>query len=350
VVDQQQQSRWRRNRGKLLWASGIAGLAVAILIGLRYGITLWDWIKLLIIPAVIAGGGIWFNWQQQQRESELAEQRAQDEALQAYLDRIGNLLLDKDNPLRQSEERDDVQTLARARTLTILRRLNPGRKRSILDFLYEAGLIKAPQNECVIKLGSPDFENSAADLSGADLKGAVLRFAYLSGPHRGANLSGADLRCADLQGADLEKADLRGADLFGAVLSSELAMTELPNADLRDACLIGTDFRGANLQEANLSGAYFRRPEGSTQHYADELRAAGLPAEQIENAFRRPTKLTDAILFSADLSGVRGVTNEEVEQQNAHLDGATMPNGQKYEDWLKDKEGRGEDVENSGPS
>jgi hypothetical protein len=166
VVDQQQQSRWRGNRGKLLWASGIvAGLAMAILIGYRYGITLWDWIKLLIIPAVIAGGGIWFNWQQQQRESEIAEQRAQDEALQAYLDRIGKLLLDKDNPLRQSKEHDEVQTLARASTLTILRRLNPGRKRSILDFLYEADLIKTTQETCVIELGSPDFEYGTADLS-----------------------------------------------------------------------------------------------------------------------------------------------------------------------------------------
>jgi hypothetical protein len=28
------------------------------------------------------------------------------------------------------------------------------------------------------------------------------------------------------------------------------------------------------------------------------------------------------------------------------LEGATMPDGQKYEDWIKDKEGSGKDVEN----
>jgi hypothetical protein len=28
------------------------------------------------------------------------------------------------------------------------------------------------------------------------------------------------------------------------------------------------------------------------------------------------------------------------------LQGATMPDGQKYEDWLKEKEGSGKDVEN----
>jgi hypothetical protein len=37
-------------------------------------------------------------------------------------------------------------------------------------------------------------------------------------------------------------------------------------------------------------------------------------------------------------------------QQSRSLKGATMPNGQKYEEWLKDKEGRGEDRENSSRS
>jgi hypothetical protein len=32
-----------------------------------------------------------------------------------------------------------------------------------------------------------------------------------------------------------------------------------------------------------------------------------------------------------------GVTNEQLQQQAASLKGATMPDGQKYEDWLKSK-------------
>jgi hypothetical protein len=39
-----------------------------------------------------------------------------------------------------------------------------------------------------------------------------------------------------------------------------------------------------------------------------------------------------------------------LEQQTKSLEGATMPHGQKYEDWLKDKEGREVDEENSGLS
>jgi hypothetical protein len=37
-------------------------------------------------------------------------------------------------------------------------------------------------------------------------------------------------------------------------------------------------------------------------------------------------------------------------EQAKSLEGATMPNGQKYEDWLKDKQGSGKDGENNFPS
>jgi uncharacterized protein YjbI with pentapeptide repeats len=277
----------------------------------------------------------------------LNDRQAQDEAIQAYLEEMTRLMRDKDAPLRSSGVGDEVRTLARAHTLTVLRRLYPDGKRNVLNFLYEADLIhRAPPPappqapiqppQPVIDLGSLDFEYNAADLSKAKLIGAVLRLADLSGPTNGANLSRADLRGADLRGADLSHATLRGADLSGALLSSELRY-----ADLRGAHLIGTEFTGANLWGAQLSGAYFRRPEGSTQQYADELREAGLPDERIEQAIRGQTNLTNAML-----NEVRGITNEEVAKQTPLLSNATMPDGQKYEDWLKDKEGSGKDVEN----
>src|SRR5215208_5471833 len=83
---------WRPTPRQGLWAiriSIVLGLLIAI--GYSYGITLWDWIKLLIVPAVIAGGGVWFNRQQRESELALAKQRAQDEALQAYLDHMSQL-------------------------------------------------------------------------------------------------------------------------------------------------------------------------------------------------------------------------------------------------------------------
>jgi hypothetical protein len=66
-------SDWRPTPQQGLWAIRI-GIALGLLvaIGYPYGITLWDWAKLLIVPAVIAAGGLWFNAQQRDRERQLA--------------------------------------------------------------------------------------------------------------------------------------------------------------------------------------------------------------------------------------------------------------------------------------
>jgi hypothetical protein len=56
---------WRPTPRQSLWIIRI-GVVLGLLfaIGYTYGVTLWDWIKLLIAPAVIAAGGLWFNAQQ----------------------------------------------------------------------------------------------------------------------------------------------------------------------------------------------------------------------------------------------------------------------------------------------
>jgi hypothetical protein len=89
---------WRPTARQGLWAIRIVLAAVVVLglltlVGQPFGITLWDWIKLLVIPVVIAGGGLWFNAQQREGEQRIANERAQDEALQAYLDQMSDLLI-----------------------------------------------------------------------------------------------------------------------------------------------------------------------------------------------------------------------------------------------------------------
>jgi len=175
---------------------------------------------------MLAALGFWFTTQQDARqqqienqraeaERELAAQRAQDEALQAYLDQMGSLLLEKD--LRNSEEDSEVRTLARARTVTVIQRLDSDRNANVIAFLNEAGLIG--QGESSIRL-----------LTEADL--------------RGAQLQSIDLQEADLRYADLREADLRGANLCGTF--------SLVLADLRNARLWDADLEGALLQDANL--------------------------------------------------------------------------------------------------
>lgn len=200
--------------------------------------TVWDWLDLLIIPLALGLGALWFNRQsrkseqdlaQKERENDrdLAQDRAREQALQRYLDRMQELILDKG--LGRSKEGEEIRQVSRARTLTVVRSLDSFRKGLLLRFLYEADLIgkevreesgDSQKIEAIIKLYT-------ANLSSADLRGAVLNVANL----RGANLSGANLRVADLRGADLSSANLFHADLSRAILSgAKFSIVDLSKA------------------------------------------------------------------------------------------------------------------------
>jgi hypothetical protein len=231
---------WLLTRRKLFWVGVIAALVFLIIIicGYLFGWkwtglpnqTLWAWLQLLIIPAVLAGVGLWFNRQQRERELEIAERRAQDEALQAYLDKMTELLVV--HKLGKPEEGDNVRTVAWARTKTVLRRLDSSNpkgavhKGAVLRFLNEAQLIMM---SCPVIRNLSGADLRGANLVGSYLKDVALRGANLSGANlSGANLSGANLsrsedtkRATDLTDAELSGADLSGADLSGATVTKE---------------------------------------------------------------------------------------------------------------------------------
>jgi len=257
-------------------------LTITFRVARDYGQSTWDWLKILLIPAVIALGGFLLNRAQSQRDQQIASERAQDEALQGYLDGMPELLTGKEQTLHRAQPGDSLSTVARARTLTLLSRLDSARKRSVLEFLYEASLID---------LGQTFISLEQADLSGSDLNGANLIRADLSG----ANLSWE-------------------ADLIDAILSGAKPRGE---ADLRDA-----DLRDANLSDANL-------------------READLSYDKLSSANLQGANLTDANLTGANLSNAK-VTSEQLAEAKS-LEGATMPNDQKYEDWLKGTEKRQQD-------
>lgn len=191
------------------------------------GKTLWDWMELLIIPAVLAGGAFFLNRSERKTEREIATDRQQEAALQTYLDRMADLLL-KDK-LRTSKDRE-VRKVARIRTLTVLRGLDGRRKDLVLQFLQEADLIN--KEKTIINLGR------------ADLNGALVFIGKL----RNTNLSEAFLVEAVMNYADLSGANLAVADLHNA---------NLQHANLADAAFYGANLIGANLSNARLKGAIF---------------------------------------------------------------------------------------------
>ena len=251
--------------------------------GLR-GKTLWDWLQLLIIPAVLAVGGYLFNYtasRNEQKSTQLRDKTERDiaadnqreNALQAYLDKMSELLLVND--LRESTEDAEVRKIARVRTLTVLRRLDAERKGSVLRFLHESGLID--KDKRIIDLSDADLDG--ANLSRADLRGANLG---------GANLFEADLSDANLSHADLSGAKLDGANLFEADLSdANLSGASLSNVDLDRADLSAADLSAADLFEVNLSEAYL----SEAILLGAKLSGANLSAADLSNAAVTPEQL-----------------------------------------------------------
>jgi uncharacterized protein YjbI with pentapeptide repeats len=259
------------------------------------GKTLWDWLQLLIIPAVLAIGGYLFNYTASRNEREATKQRDQTErdiasdnqceaALQAYIDKISELLLEKH--LRESKPADEVRTIARVRTLTTLARLDQIRKGSIVQFLHESQLIDS--DNTIVTLEGANL--SEINLSGANLSEINLSKANLSGANlSGANLIEANLIEANLSGANLYRATLDGTNLYKADLSSaDLSSARLNGANLHSAVLIGSDLGSTNLKRADLRGADLRgaildigNPKGPILGQSD-LRGAILDGAYLE--------------------------------------------------------------------
>jgi uncharacterized protein YjbI with pentapeptide repeats len=270
---------------------------------------LWDWLQLLsalAIPVVLAVAGFWFADQQQQQQRKIQEQQAQDVALQAYLSQMGQLILEEDltDPEQLSEK---VRTLARVRTITVLSRLDPNRKHSVMQFLIEGHLVQGGRccKEPIIALNKASLRD--VTFLYAPLEGASLLDAHMSG----ANLRGAYLTDAYLGGADLSEANLSDADLSDAHLEgAHLEGAHLEGADLSDAGLSGAKLRGAYLRDTYLGGA--------------DLDEADLSGADLDEA-----DLSGADLGDADLSGAEGITQELLKAQAKTVEGATMPDGQK---------------------
>jgi uncharacterized protein YjbI with pentapeptide repeats len=199
-----------------------------------------------LIGAVLALGGVFTT---QLVNSALEAQRTREAALQKYFEQVGKLLIEK--PLRRASPGDHLSTVVRAQTLTVLEGLDHDRKRILLLFLYESGLIH--KDKQVVPLVRANL--SRANLSRANLGGANLVR---------VNLSRADLRGADLKGADLRGANLKGAHLERALLHGSVLK---PLATLGDTDITIHDLRNLTLAEVSEGGPTQERIERA---YGDE--------------------------------------------------------------------------------
>jgi uncharacterized protein YjbI with pentapeptide repeats len=203
--------------------------------------------------------------------------------LQSYLDEMGKFLLYRDDTtgkLCRVDPEPDVQAVLRARTLAVLdslvvptgvnpdelepflRRKSLDRKRSLLQFLHEAGFIR--KNVAIVRLEGANLREAylrmvvlrEADLKGADLGEADLAYADFSGDElSGASMGNAYLRGANLEGAILKDADMHDVNTILPADQQQDGGLESPDVDLKNADLTNANLRGADLRGSDLTGA-----------------------------------------------------------------------------------------------
>lgn len=255
--------------------------------------TLWDWMELLLIPVMLTIGVAWLNKREKEKEEsakelerEIAQDKRQQEALDAYLSRMSNLILD----MSSSYASTDIATfksVAEAQTIAVLRTLDGKRKGQVLEFLYGNRLLGSPKTDPLM----PTLDLSHAELRHVDLIVGLPRDVddsiestdwgddpdcrlrkyvdkFSEQPRWRIGLVGvkmlqadfykAALVLTDLTEADFTEAYLVNARLHGAILKQAcFGKADLTKASLYKANCIATDFKDAKLCGANFEEAIY---------------------------------------------------------------------------------------------
>ena len=264
--------------------------------------SLLDYIQIIVLPFVLIAGGQLVSQAVNASARAQALEDAQEQRLQEYLNQMAALALDRallDAEISQAGGQV-IREVARAQTLTALAGMDGPRKRFVVTFLYELGLVNG--NDPLILMNT-------SDLTEADLFGAELFAANLSGARLAhADLEEARLTSAILNGAQLNNANLRRALLVDTRLNqADLRLADLSGIDASNASMFAADMRGATLTDANLAGVNLR---------SVDLRGAHLVGADLSGA-----DLTGALI------GTEADLNAETELADVVWTGATCPDG-----------------------
>lgn len=134
-----------------------------------------------------------------QQNQQIVSDKQQENRLQAYLDRMSELLLKEG--LRNSDHDSDVRSIAQVQTINILMQLDGRYLGRVFDFLRKLRLMERERN----------FTRSIIDLSYIDFTHVNWRSIDLSS----VNLGYANFQGANLDGVNFRKADLHHVDFTG---------------------------------------------------------------------------------------------------------------------------------------
>lgn len=208
-----------------------------------------------------------------EKDQWIADDQQKENVLIDYQNFLGNLLEKSGMTLNETTT---ARFIARFRTLTALRQLNPLRRSFLIQALYEANLItfgNSENNNTMIKDERSETLQSIIDLTSANLSGLSLGVSEedndkcykecLSGVKvNGLVLSRTQLvraffRKLHFQGglfveAIMDDADFRCTLLNGTKNDFTFSHASLVRANFRQTCAVEASFRSVNLEKAQM--------------------------------------------------------------------------------------------------
>jgi uncharacterized protein YjbI with pentapeptide repeats len=234
----------------------------------------WDLLELLIVPIVLAVGATLFSQYQRNTEIQIETERQRESALQSYIDRIKDLVLelytsDIDNTDEKSDETPEVfeaiGNIAAAYTRATLQQLDAKRKGMLIEFLYDTHLIGWAEPISDQEYVPLIYLGESADLSGLTVNAPALRGIHLSFTNlSNSKLLGLDLFKAHLTGSNMSNSYFSGVNFWGAEMGgvnfSGVKIGDsvvMGKAELRYANVKNADLRKAHLDDTNLEGTRY---------------------------------------------------------------------------------------------
>jgi len=234
----------------------------------------WDLLELLIVPIVLAVGATLFSQFQRNTEIQIETERQRESALQSYIDRIKDLIIElytsdvdtNENTDEASEMFRTLGNIGAAYTGATLQQLDGKRKGMLLKFLYDTHLIGWMELDSENVYDPIIFLGESADFSGLvvstflHLYGIQLPFTNLSSLKlAGLDLLDARLTCCNMSNSSFSDVSFFGAEMSNADLTNVkmgnrtiLEKTKLCYANVKNA-----DLRKVSLNDTNLEGARY---------------------------------------------------------------------------------------------
>ena len=290
---------------------------------------------------------------------------------QTYLDRL--FALESNNKLNLNKENEEDIKILTTLTEQAFWRLKGSEVADIIRILHHKGLIY--KSKPIIEFNNAHLRGISfeydylfqinlpnANLSSLALINCMLNEANLIS----ANLRNVNLLHSGLQTANLQNVDLNNAKLFGTNLklsnlsNAQITLAEcryaiferarMVKANLSNSDMSYANFSGANLKEsichqvnfeeaklcgANLHGASLEY----SQFLSADLSTASFVKTNLHNTNLQQANLCDTDFSGANLHGanLNDAKNFQPSQLLAakSLKNAIMPNGEKFEEWVK---------------